>query len=66
MKDRRFDRMIRKMGWAGPLAGLSLLQIGGCGFAQDLTAAVVNGAIQSVSSGVFTTVQTLFLNAFRV
>lgn len=48
------------------MAGLSLLQVGGCGFAQDLQNAVLNGAIQSVSNGVFSVTQTLFLNAFRI
>ena len=66
MRDRRFNRMIRRMGWMAPLTGLSLLQVGGCSFIQDLQTAVLNGAIQSVSNGVFSATQTLFLNAFRV
>lgn len=66
MRDRRFNRMIRRMGWMAPLAGLPLLQIGGCSFAQDLQTAVLSGAIQSVSNGVFSATQTLFLNVFRI
>ncbi len=66
MRDRRFYRMIRRVIWTAPLAGLPLLQVGGCSFTQDLPAAVLNGAIQSVSNGVFSVTQTLFLNAFRI
>ena len=66
MRDRRFNRMIRRAVWIAPLTGLSLLQVGGCSFAQDLQSAVLNGAIQSVSNGVFSATQTLFLNVFRL
>lgn len=54
------------MAWMAPLTGLSLLQVGGCSFTQDLQTAVLNGAILSVSNGVFSATQTLFLNAFRI
>ena len=66
MTDRRFNRMIRRIGLLAPLAGLPLLQVGGCSFSQDLQTAVLNGAIQSVSNGVFSATQTLFLNVFRI